>query len=59
MMVVLGATAAFMTPIATPVNTLVFVAGGYTWGDYAKVGLPLLLLVMAVSLVIVPLAWPL
>ena len=59
MMVVLGATAAFMTPIATPVNTLVFVAGGYTWGDYAKVGLPLLLLVMAVSLLIVPLAWPL
>lgn len=59
MMVVLGATAAFMTPIATPVNTLVFVAGGYTWGDYAKVGLPLLLLAMAVSLLIVPLAWPL
>lgn len=59
MMVVLGATAAFMTPIATPVNTLVFVAGGYTWGDYAKVGLPLLLLVMAVSLLIVPLAWSL
>lgn len=59
MMVAAGAASAFLTPIASPTNTLVFEAGGYTWGDYAKVGLPLLFLVMAVSLVVAPLVWPL
>ena len=59
MMVVAGAASAFLTPIASPTNTLVFEAGGYSWGDYAKVGLPLLLLVMAVSLLVAPLVWPL
>ncbi|GAB4209772.1 MAG: SLC13 family permease [Sandaracinaceae bacterium] len=54
-----GTASAFLTPIASPTNTLVLEAGGYTWGDYAKIGLPLLVLVLAVSLVIVPLAWPL
>ncbi len=59
MMVAAGAASAFLTPIASPTNTLVFEAGGYSWGDYAKVGLPLLFLVMAVSLVVAPLVWPL
>ncbi len=59
MMVAIGAAAAFLTPIASPTNTLVFVPGGYTWGDYAKIGLPLIVLVLLASLVIVPLAWPL
>ncbi len=59
MMVAAGAASAFLTPIASPTNTLVFEAGGYSWGDYAKVGLPLLLLVLAVSLLVAPLVWPL
>jgi di/tricarboxylate transporter len=59
MMVAVGAAAAFLTPIASPTNTLVFVPGGYRWGDYAKLGLALMVLVLLVSLVIVPLAWPL
>ena len=59
MMVAAGAASAFLTPIASPTNTLVFEAGGYSWGDYAKVGLPLLFLVMAVSLLVAPLVWPL
>ncbi len=59
MMVAVGAAAAFLTPIASPTNTLVFVPGGYTWGDYVKIGLPLIVLVLLASLVIVPLAWPL
>jgi di/tricarboxylate transporter len=59
MMVAAGAASAFLTPIASPTNTLVFEAGGYSWGDYAKIGLPLLLLVLAVSLVVAPLVWPL
>ncbi len=59
MMVAAGAASAFLTPIASPTNTLVFEAGGYSWGDYAKIGLPLLFLVMAVSLLVAPLVWPL
>jgi di/tricarboxylate transporter len=43
-MVVVGASASFLTPIASPTNTLVFEPGGYTWGDYLKIGWPLLLL---------------
>jgi di/tricarboxylate transporter len=59
MMVAAGAAAAFITPIASPTNTLVFIPGGYTWGDYARVGLPLLVLVLLISLVVVPWVWPL
>jgi len=59
MMVAAGAAAAFATPIASPTNTLVFIPGGYTWGDYARVGLPLLVLVLLVSLIVVPWVWPL
>jgi di/tricarboxylate transporter len=59
MMAAVGAAAAFLTPIASPTNTLVFVPGGYQWGDYAKLGLALVVRVLLVSLVIVPLAWPL
>jgi di/tricarboxylate transporter len=58
-MVVVGASASFLTPIASPTNTLVFEPGGYTWGDYLKIGWPLLFLVLAVSLIVVPLVWPL
>ncbi len=58
-MVVVGASASFLTPIASPTNTLVFEPGGYTWGDYLKIGWPLLLLVLAVCLIVVPLVWPL
>lgn len=59
MMVAAGAAAAFLTPIASPTNALVFAPGGYTWGNYAKVGAPLVALTLLVSLVVVPLVWPL
>lgn len=59
MMVAVGASAAFLTPIASPVNTLVFAPGGYRFGDYARVGLPLLFLMLVVSVVLAPLIWPL
>jgi di/tricarboxylate transporter len=59
MMVAVGAASAFLSPIASPTNTLVYSPAGYTWGDFAKVGLPLLVLVLLVSLAVVPLAWPL
>jgi di/tricarboxylate transporter len=59
MMVAVGASAAFLTPIASPVNTLVFTPGGYAFKDYVKLGLPLLLVVLLISLLLVPIIWPL
>jgi di/tricarboxylate transporter len=59
MMVAVGASAAFLTPVASPPNTLVMTPGGYRFDDYVKVGLPLLVTVLVVSLVLVPLIWPL
>jgi di/tricarboxylate transporter len=59
MMVAVGASAAFLTPIASPPNTLVMTPGGYRFNDYVKVGLPLVVIVLVVSLVLVPWIWPL
>jgi di/tricarboxylate transporter len=59
MMVAVGASAAFLTPIASPVNTLVLTPGGYRFGDFMKIGMPLLVLFLVVSLLLVPLIWPL
>ncbi len=59
MMVAVGASSAFLTPIASPVNTLVMTPGGYRFGDFMKSGLPLLLLFLVVGLALAPLLWPL
>ena len=59
MMVAVGASAAFITPIASPVNTLVLTPGGYRFGDFMKVGVPLLIIFLIVSLIFVPIIWPL
>ena len=55
-MTVAGA-ASFLTPIATPANLMVFEPGGYRFGDYWKLGLPLALLFIAVAVLYVPLIW--
>ncbi len=57
MMVAVGASSAFLTPIASPVNTLVMTPGNYRFGDFMKSGLPLLILFLLVSLALVPLIW--
>lgn len=54
---VIGA-AAFLTPIATPVNLMVMQPGGYRFGDYWRLGLPLALIYLAVAVLYVPLIWP-
>lgn len=59
MTVAAAASSAFLTPIASPVNTMVLGPGGYTFGDFAKRGFPLMLMVMVVTLILVPLIWPL
>ncbi|AXO88793.1 SLC13 family permease [Pseudomonas parafulva] len=54
MIVALAASAAFMTPVSSPVNTLVLGPGQYRFADFVKVGVPFTLLVMVVSVVMVP-----
>jgi di/tricarboxylate transporter len=59
MIVALAASAAFMTPISSPVNTLVLGPGQYRFADFVRIGVPFTLLVMAVSVALVPLLFPL
>lgn len=59
MTVALAASAAFMTPISSPVNTLVLGPGQYRFGDFVRVGVPFTLLVMLVTVLLVPWIFPL
>lgn len=59
MAVAMSASMAFVTPLASPVNTLVMSLGHYKFSDYIKVGLPLMLLSILVLVIIVPILWPL
>ncbi|RZI94086.1 MAG: SLC13/DASS family transporter [Microbacterium sp.] len=58
MALTVAGAAAFLTPIATPVNLMVMQPGGYRFGDYWKLGLPLSLVFLAVAVGYVPLVWP-
>ena len=55
MSVAIAAAASFLTPVATPVNLMVMGPGGYKFGDYWKLGLPLLLWFFLVATFGVPL----
>jgi di/tricarboxylate transporter len=59
MIVALAASAAFMTPVSSPTNTLVVAPGNYSFGDFLKVGVPFTLVVMVVSVAMVPWLLPL
>ncbi|XKE46642.1 anion permease [Halomonas organivorans] len=59
MVVAISASCAFLTPIGHQSNTLVMGPGGYRFGDYWKLGLPLSLAVMMVAIPMILLVWPL
>jgi di/tricarboxylate transporter len=59
MIVALAASTAFMTPVSSPVNTLVVTPGNYTFGDFVRVGVPFSLIVLVVSVILVPWLLPL
>ncbi len=59
MVVAVSASCAFLTPIGHQSNTLVMGPGGYRFGDYWKLGLPLSLVVLAVAIPMILLVWPL
>lgn len=56
--VAIAASMAFASPVASPVNTLVMGAGSYRFTDYMKVGGPLILLSLIVSVLLLPLLFP-
>ncbi len=58
MVVAIAASTAFATPIASPVNTLVLGPGNYRFADFAKVGIPLQLLALLVTLTLTPIIFP-
>ncbi len=59
MAVAISASAAFLTPIGHKNNTLILGPGGYSFGDYWRMGLPLEILVVAVSIPAILIFWPL
>ncbi|MEX2240104.1 MAG: SLC13 family permease [Burkholderiales bacterium] len=59
MAVAVGASCAFLTPIGHQNNTLILGPGGFRFGDYWRMGLPLDVLVIAVSIPMLLLVWPL
>ena len=56
--VTLGASMCFASPFSTPPNALVMKAGGYTFMDYVKVGLPLQIIIGVVMTFVLPLLFP-
>jgi di/tricarboxylate transporter len=59
MAVAIGAACDFLTPIGHQCNTLVMGPGGYRFGDYWRLGLPLSVIVVVVGTLLIPLVWPL
>jgi len=59
MAVAVAASCAFLTPIGHKNNTIIMGPGGYRFGDYWRMGLPLEILVVVVSLPMIVLVWPL
>ncbi|MDP7640454.1 MAG: anion permease, partial [Candidatus Hydrogenedentes bacterium] len=57
--VAVGCSCAFLTPIGHQSNTLVLAPGGYRFGDYARMGLPLEILVVLVATPLIQFFWPL
>jgi di/tricarboxylate transporter len=57
MAVAIGAACDFLTPIGHQCNTLVMGPGGYRFGDYWRLGLPLSAIVVTVATVMIPLVW--
>ncbi len=58
MAVAIGASCAFLTPIGHQSNTLVLKPGGYRFGDYWRLGLPLEVLIVLVSVPLILTVWP-
>ncbi|MBV4411899.1 SLC13 family permease [Enterobacteriaceae bacterium YMB-R22] len=58
MVVAMAASAAFMTPVSSPVNTLVLGPGNYRFSDFVKIGVPFTAIVMVVCVLLIPALFP-
>ncbi|HIE4535391.1 TPA: SLC13 family permease [Proteus mirabilis] len=58
MVIGVAASAAFMTPVSSPVNTLILEPGGYKFADFIKIGVPFTIIVMLISVFLIPLLFP-
>ena len=59
MIVAISASSSFLTPAAHPTNSLVMGPGGYRVRDFVKAGLPLTIAILLITLLILPIFWPL
>jgi di/tricarboxylate transporter len=55
--IMIAASASFSTPIGYQTNLMVYGPGGYRYSDYLRIGLPLNLLVMVVTVILAPMIW--
>jgi di/tricarboxylate transporter len=58
MVVALSASASFLSPVAHPANVLIMGPGGYRFIDFIKVGVPLTVVTLVVTLLVLPIFWP-
>jgi di/tricarboxylate transporter len=58
MVIAVAGAASFLTPIASANNMMVMGPGGYRFGDFWRLGLPLILTWLIIALAVIPLAWP-
>lgn len=59
MAVAIATSMAFITPLSHPVNVMVMSPGGYRFGDYVRIGLPLTIFLFAIVIFVLPIFWPL
>ena len=59
MIIAVAASTSFMSPVGHPVNVLMMGPGGYRFTDYTKVGVPLVIVALLVTLLVLPVVWPL
>jgi di/tricarboxylate transporter len=55
--IAMAASASFATPIGYQTNLMVYGPGGYRFGDFLRIGVPLTLLTWALTILVVPLVW--
>lgn len=58
MTIMMAASASFSTPIGYQTNLMVYGPGGYKFTDFTKIGLPLNLIIAAITIALVPIIWP-
>ena len=58
-LVAISASAAFLTPIGHKNNTIILGPGGYQFSDYWRIGLPLEIMIVAISVPLILVFWPL